>query len=259
LSQESQIAAAFAAGKSFYSSKDYQSTAKWLTQYISLAKDRDDKDLHSAYFILGKTRLAMGKSDIACEAFRCALSGQLSREEHIETLKALVEGYMEQQRFVEALGVLEDAYSLRFSQAESVQILLLRSRVLRAMGLIDKAIAILGDRSQYVDDIQLKIEIDFEFSQCCIEKGDVNLAYKKLSEILILTKSGPLAYKIAYKLSEVCFQLGQYAQTISVCLQLLDLQPPEQIKQDTLKLLARAYSKQKNYNRAALAFFGQWK
>ena len=76
-------------------------------------------------------------------------------------MQALVEGYMGQQRFVEALDVLEDAHCLRFSQAESVQMLLLKSRVLRAMGLIDKAIAMLGDKSQYVDDIQLKIEIDF--------------------------------------------------------------------------------------------------
>ena len=76
LSPESQIDAAFAAGKNFYNSKNYQSAAKWLTQCINLVKDREDKDLCSAYFLLGKTRLAMGKPDAACEAFRCALSGQ---------------------------------------------------------------------------------------------------------------------------------------------------------------------------------------
>ena len=259
LSPESQTAAALAAGKSFYKTKDYESAAKWLTQYVNLVKDHKNKDLYYAYFLLGKAQIELGKPEIACDAFRCALSGQLPKEEYVKTVQALVEEYMRQQHFVEAFDVLEDAYSRRFSTTESVQILLLKSKVLRAMGLIDKAIVMLGDKAEYVDNIQLKTEIRFEQSECYIEEGDLNLAYKKLSEILAQAEPGLLEHKIAYRLADVCFKLERYSQTISVCLQLLDLQPPEQIKQKTLKLLAMAYSRQKNYDHAALALLGQWK
>ena len=127
------------------------------------------------------------------------------------------------------------------------------------MGLVEKAIATLGDRDEYTPESQLKAEICFELSECYIEKGDLNFAYKKLAEILALTEPGPLAHKVALRLGNVCLKLGQFPQTISVCSQLLDLQPPEQIKQEALKLMAEAYTQQKDHSRAALALLGKWK
>jgi len=53
-------------------------------------------------------------------------------------------------------------------------------------------------------------------------------------------------------------KLGQNSQAISVCSQLLDLGPAEQIKQKALNILATAYTRQKNYDRAALALTGRW-
>jgi len=262
LSAESQIAAAFGAGKCSYEIKDYNSTTKWMTRYITLARDNQNKDLYSAYFLLGKAYLALGNSEAACGAFQYALQGgpsRLAREEYVETVSALVEGYIQQEDFVQALDMLEDIHSVALSQKESIEILLLRNKTLRAMGLVDNAIAILGDRAEYITDPQLKAEIYFELSECYIEKGDLNLAHKKLTEVLALAESGPLSHKIALMLAEVCLQLGQHNQAISVCSQLLDLQPSEQIKQKTLELLAMAYNQQKNYDRATLALLGQWK
>ena len=127
------------------------------------------------------------------------------------------------------------------------------------MGLVDKAIAVLGDRAEYISDPQLKNQIYFELCDCYIENENLTLAHKKLTEILVMTKSGPIAYKISLKLTEVCLQLGRYKQAVSICSQLLDLQPPEQIKQKTLDFLTMAYNQQKNYDKAALALLGQWK
>lgn len=261
-STESQIVAAFGAGKCFNEMKEYESATKWLTRYITLARDNQDKDLYSAYFLMGKNHLASGDSEAACDAFQYALQGgpsRLSREDYIGTVSALVEGYIQQGNFVQALDTLEDIHSVMLSKQESIEILLLKSRALRAMGLVDKAIAILGDKADYVLDTQLKAQIYFELSDCYIEKSNLNLAHKKLSEALVLAKPGDLSHKIALKLAEVCLQLGQHNQAISVCSQLLDLQPSEQVKQKTLDLLAEAYNQQKNYDRAALALLGQWK
>lgn len=262
LSSESQSAAALGAGKCSYGLGDYKSAAKWLSQYVELVKDSQNKDLYPAYCLLGKTYLALGNSEAACNAFRYAIQGvplRLTKEEYIEIIPVLVEAYMQQGHFVHALDLLDGIYSLTLSQKESVDILLLKSKVLRAMGLADKAIAILGDRAEYISDSQLKAEIYFQLCEGYIEKGDLNLAYRKLIEILVLTKSGPLMYETSLRLGDVCLRLGQSSQAISVCLQLLDLGPSEQIKQKALELLATAYNQKENYDKAALALLGQWK
>jgi len=262
LSSESQSDAAMGAGKCFYRLGDYKSTAKWLTRYVKLAVDSDSKDLYSAYFLLGKASLASGDSQAACDAFKYALQGgptRLAKEQYIETISALVEAYMHQEDFVQALDILENVHPVALSQKESTGILMLKSKILRAMGLVDNAIALLGDRAEYIPDPQLKSQIYFELCDCYIQKGNLTLAHKKLTEILVMAKSGPLVHKISLRLAEVCLQLGQHKQAISICSQLLDLQPEEQIKKKTLDLMAMAYNQQKNYDRAALALLGQWK
>jgi len=262
LSAESEIVAALGAGRCSYEIKDYDSTTKWLTRYITLAEDNQNKDLYSAYFLLGKNYLALGNSKAACDAFQYALQGgpsRLDREEYIETVSALVEGYIQQGYFVQALDILEDIHSVMLSKQESIAILLLKNKVLRAMGLVDKAIAILGDRAEFISDPQLKAKVSLELADCYVNKENFELARKKLAEILIVIESGPLAHEIALKLAAVCLKLGQDSQATSVCLQLLDLEPPEQIKQKALELLATAYDQQKDYDRAALALLGKWK
>jgi tetratricopeptide (TPR) repeat protein len=257
-SLESQTVSAIGAARCFYERKDYQSAAKWLTRYIGLAGDSASKELYSAYFLLGKTNLALEKPEAACDAFQYALAGQLSREEYAETVSALVKGHIQQKHFIEALDILENIHSWRLSQKESIDMLLLRSQTLQAMGLVDKAIAALGDRAEYISDPQLKAEISFELAKCHITKGNLELARSNLTEILILVEPGPLSHKAACELADVCLKLGQNSQTISVCSQLLNLDPSAQIKQKTLNILAAAYSRQKNYDRAVLALSGRW-
>jgi hypothetical protein len=48
-------------------------------------------------------------------------------------------------------------------------------------------------------------------------------------------------------------KLGEHQQTISICKKLLDSSACEQIKQQASKILASVYSKQENYDKAALA------
>jgi len=262
LSLQSQTASAFGAGRCFYEQKDYEAAAKWLTRYFDLAKDHASRNLYSACLLLGKSNLALGKIQQACDAFEAALggpAGQLTRQEYIETVSALVEAKIQQANFLEALALLENTHSRQFSQEEeSIEILLLKSRLLRTMGLADEAIAALGDRAQYTLDPQVKVGISFELAKCCIAKENLELARRDLAEIIMLVEPGPLAHEIALELADVCLKLGQNSQTISICSQLLDLGPSEQTKQKALDILAAAYSRQKNYDGAALTLLGKW-
>ena len=260
LSLDLQIAAAFGAGRCSYEAHDYKTAAKWLTQYLKLAKGRTDADFYYAYFLLGKTNLALENPQQASLAFQYALSGpagRLTRERYVETVSALVETQIQLEHFVEALALLESIHSWQFSKKESIEILLLKSKVFRFLGLADKAISTIGDVAEYLPDSQLKTKVSFELTKCYIAKGDLEFAHKKLTEILISAAPGPLAREIALELAEVCLELGQNSQTVFVCLQLLDSAVSARIEQKASKMLAAAYNRQKKFDDAALALLGQ--
>ena len=261
-SLQAQINSAFGAGRCFYEQKDYETAVKWLTRYFDLTRDNTSINLYSACFLLGKCNLALGKSQQACDAFEAALggpAGKLTRTEYIEVVSALVDAKIQQADFVEALATLESTRSWHFSlEEESIEILLLKSSVLRAMGLADEAIAALGDKAQYALDTQAKAAITLELAKCYVARGNLELARNYLFGILMLVEPGPLAHEIAFELADVCLKLGHSSQTISICSQLLDLDPSAMIKQKALDILAAAYSRQKNYDRAALALLGKW-
>jgi len=260
LSSELQIASALGAGRCSYEAQDYETAARWLTRYLKLTKDRTDTDFYLAYFLLGKTYLALKKPEQACAAFEFALSGpaeRLTREKYVEAVSALVETQIQLEHFVEALTLLESIHSWQFSKKESIELLLLKSKVFRFMDLPDKAITILGDIAEYLPDSQLKTRVSFELANCYIAKGDLTFAHKILTEILISAAPGPLAHEVALELAQVALKLGRNSQTVSVCLQLLDSAVSARIKQKASKLLAAAYNRQKKYDDAALALLGQ--
>jgi hypothetical protein len=259
LSRESKTAAANGAAQCFYKTQAYEDAAKWLTRYINLARADGNDNLYSAHFMLGQTNLALGQYQEACDAFQYALVEQSSRQQYVEAITALVNGHIEQEQFIDALDALENVRSVALSKEQSVDMLLLRSKIFRLLGLADTAIVSLRDRAEYVSDLQLGARIAFELAQCYIAKGNLNDARRHLSEILGVVGPGPLAQQAALELTDVCLKLGRSAQSVSLCLQLLGSNLPPERRQEALRFLAEAYNLQKDYDKAALALSGQWK
>lgn len=258
-SLKSQSDAAFAAGKLFYDDQNYADAEKWLSLYIDLVKDKQAENLNQACLVLGKIWSISNKPKVACEALQVALQGRLSQQDYVETVTALVNSYMAQERFVEAISVLNDTASRQLVPADSVQILLLKSRAFRGVGLTERAIGLLTEREAYVIDDVLKNQIRYELSDCYIERNQMNLAYRTLSKILEETGDTDLGYQVACRLTDVCVRLGMDAQALSVGSQLLNMDPPDAIKNETLRLLAAVYRRQNNYDLAAMVLMGQWK
>ena len=259
LSRESKTAAAIGAAQCFYETQAYEDAAKWLTRYINLARADGNDNLYSAHFMLGQTNLALGQYQEACDAFQYALVEQSSRQQYVEAITALVNGHIEQEQFIDALDALENVRSVALSKEQSVDMLLLRSKIFRLLGLADTAIVSLRDRAEYVSDLQLGARIAFELAQCYIAKGNLNDARRHLSEILGVVGPGSLAQQTALELTDVCLKLGRSAQAVSLCLQLLRSNLPPERRQEALRFLAEAYNLQKDYDKAALALSGQWK
>jgi tetratricopeptide (TPR) repeat protein len=258
-SRQSQSEAALSAGKILYQGGHYADAELWLSRYLDLVEDKNDENLHQGCLYLGKSWLALGNYPSACEALRAALSGKLSQKDYVETVTALVEGYMEQNRFGEAFGVLSEATARQLSQADTVHLLLLQSKALRGMGLTENAAALLTEREGYILDDSLKGKIGYALSDCYIELGQYDQAYKKLAAILEGSESGPEAHKIALKLAQVCLSLGLDDQALRVGSELLSLKPSMLVEQQALEVLAEVYRKQENYDRAALVLMGHWK
>ncbi len=262
LTSDVQISAAFGAGRTSYMVQDYEDAEKWLTKYLAAVPNTPGRDLYQAYLYLARTYLALDKIDFACESMNYAMQGAslyLQKEEYIDVIPALVDAYMRNGSYVQALNLLGSIDMTSLTQDESVQVLILKSKMLRAMGLIDRALTIFGDRVEYTYDKQLRSQIYFELSQSYRQKGDLNTASKLLSEVVVLAKAGPLMYDSSISLANVCLELGNGLQAISVCRQLLELEPEAGTKQKALELLAAAYKQNKNYDSAALALMGQWK
>jgi tetratricopeptide (TPR) repeat protein len=257
LSPKSQAIAALRAGECYYEIADYASAATWLAKYIESAKNEKSEELWSAYYTLGRAYFATDKAEQACEAFRKALGGQLSREQYIETVSALVDSYIEQKRLVEAIDILEDIPMWQFSQNESIGILLLKSKVFRAMGLVDKAITTIGDKADYVSDQKLVARVHLELGNCFIAKEDFELAHRALTRALTGAEAGEPTRQAMLHLAEVCLRLQRYSETIRLCRQLLDLEIPEQSKQKVRELMAAAYKRLEEYDKAALALLGK--
>jgi tetratricopeptide (TPR) repeat protein len=262
LTQETQYLAAFGAGKNSFLAQDYENAEKWLTKYTDLTASMPSNDLYMAYLYLAKTYLAQEKLDMACTAFCYAMRGvpfYLPKDEYIDVLPKIIDLYMKKDNFVQALSLLDNISNVAMTNEESIHLLLIQSKLLRSMGLYDKALAVFGDKLEYTFDPQLKAEIYYEMAMSYIAKKDLENASKLLSENIILTKPGEMMYQSALQLAQVCLDLERNDQAISVCRQLLDLEPTKEVKQKALELLASAYKRNQNYEGAALALLGQWK
>ena len=258
-SLESKTVSAFKAARCFFETKAYDNAAKWFIRYINFVGEGGGSNLYSAYYFLGQTNLALGRYQQAYHAFQRVLDEESPREQYIEAVAALVKSHIEHEHFIEALNALENLHSVTLSEKQSVEMLLLKSRIYRMLGLTDAAIVFLQDRDEYVTDQQLDTKISFELALCYIANGDLEHARSGLSEVLSMVEPGPLAQQTAQTLSEVCIQLDQEAQAVSVCLKLLDSDISSETRQKTLKTLAAAYRRRKEYDKAALALSGQWK
>ena len=266
LSTEFKAVAALGAGKCFYQQKEYAPALKWLTMYLETIdaqqltakksakpESQNNPELYTAYLLLGKTHLALGNLQQACEALERTAKKANASDDYAEAISTLAEAQIKQHDFVTALKTVENVRPWSFSQEQTTRFLLLKSEILRESGLVEQASALLADRIQYLTNTKLKAYVTLEMARCEIAANHLDLARSYLTEAISSINAGPDAQTASLELAEVCLKLKDYRQTLSICKQLLDSSPPEQIKQKASKLLSAAYSNQKDYDKAAMA------
>jgi len=131
--------------------------------------------------------------------------------------------------------------------------LLLKSKTLRAIGLAEDATTVLAERAQYLTEPHLRASIILELARCEIAIQNHVGARAHLTEVLSLVEPGPIAHQVSLELAGVCLKLNDIQQAISICTKLMESSASTQIKEQASRTLAAAYSKQQNYDKAALA------
>jgi tetratricopeptide (TPR) repeat protein len=257
LSVAAQTESAWGAGRCLYETGRYEEAAQWLSRYVTLARDHSRPEFSAACLLLGKTYLALHKSSQAQAALRLALQGELSHRQHVQTITVLVQTYLEQGLFLEALGVLESTGGWQLSQQEAVELALLQAQALRSIGLAEKAVGPLQEKSRYLPSPELQAKVALELARCRIASGDLESARNLLGPIFETAEPGPLADQIGRELALVCLRLGQTAQAVSVCSLLLERAAASE-RPALLALLADAYRQQGKFDQAVAATLNQY-
>jgi tetratricopeptide (TPR) repeat protein len=257
LSVVSQTQAAWGAGRCLYEIQQYQEAAQWLVRYTSLAPDQSRPGFSAACLLLGKAYLALHQPQPAQAALRLALKGDLSHQQHVETVATLVRTCLEQGLYLQAISTLEGTNGWQLSQQEGIDLALLRAQAFCAIGLSDKAAALLEEKTQYLPSPALQGKVALEIAKCHLDAGHVEAAGKTLSQAFALVEPGPLANQIGRELAGVCLRLGQTEQVVSLCTQLLERASAAE-RPALLALLTSAYRRQGKYDQAVAAMLNRY-
>jgi len=263
-SLESRCTAALGAARAMFATGDYALAETWLTRYINLrlpqtqnveikdttAIQQDQVELHSVYLLLGKAQLQQGKRTEAFNAFKLALHGELTHKDRAEIISALLKCDLDRLDPIQALDLLETLQSQDLSSQESVEALLMKCRILRKIHLPDKALAALNDRFDYILQPQLRAKAYFEVGKCYADTDQTENAYHCFVKLLTITEPGLLADRATLELAELSLKLDKNDKAVELCSQLLARQIPRGLRRAAVRIMAQAYEKQNNYEKA---------
>lgn len=255
-SPESRWAACLEAGACHRQLGEYEKASQWLGRCITSDERPGGADLVRAYLLLGRSEAAQGNRAAAVAAFRQALAAKPLRARHVEAVLALAEVQREADDFVGAMATLRRIEEEDLTDAQRYAYLMQLSKLHRAMGLPDRARALLRKRGSRLSDGQLRALIAVEQARCLLEAGDPRAARQGISEALAQLKSGPEAWRASLDLAEICMKMGDFEQAVVFALEVRRADCPDDTRRRALEMLGRCYLRQEKYEEAAEALAG---
>jgi tetratricopeptide (TPR) repeat protein len=257
LSLASKAGASLGAGKGCFRKKQYDEAAGWLTRRVALVRSPDvDRDLPEAYGLLAKTEAARGHLPAAVSAYKQALAIAPRDSWRAEMLLDLVHILVQQEDFVGAMALLEGLSPKEAAPPQADEILLARAEILAAMRLPEQAMSLLRRALPACSSPETHARMTLQLARAMVDCGDANLARETLCELLPKMEPGALAHRTALDLAEVCVRSEHNAQAITVCRELLKSPCSEEVRRSARAILGRAYVREKDYQRAAMALSG---
>jgi tetratricopeptide (TPR) repeat protein len=257
-SADCKLAAALGAAKSYFALKNFTEASEWFIRYIMLAKQSSNNtdDLRTAYVMLAAVNIELGKFDDACRLYQSALTITSAPDDYFDIATKLVGMYLRQQNFVEALDTVENIDLSQLSDGQVCRIWLTKAQIFYAMNLTEQAAALLAGKINSVQDAQLRSEMAIQLARCHIALSDLDAARDTICQAMLRSEPGMATTLLQCELADICVKLGDNAQAIKICSQILASSVPDDLQKRTQNILGTAYTKQKQYNQAAKIFSG---
>jgi len=257
LNRPGKIDAAYGLGRCAYLQKDWTAVKEWLGRAMELMTDQNDSRIVSMCSMLGAAYIELGQYQQASQALRIALGSKMSNRDYVQIIRELAEAEMRQSNYLGALNILESIPMDRLNQADSCEILITRSKVLRSIDAADAAISLLRRKIEFIADSQLRAWLTLELAECYFVQGDYELARRELNEVMADIQDAYRAQQAGLLLARISEQLKQPKQAEMICQTILsNSQVDSEIRRQTFEILGRIYTHQKEYDKAALAFAG---
>jgi tetratricopeptide (TPR) repeat protein len=257
LSEASRLGSALGCGEAMYRKGKYEDAVQWLTRYLAESKSPPTDDVAQACFLLAKSEAGLGHMPQTASALQRALAAKPGRPHRLEMLTDLARAHFQLGQYVAALSALDRTLQEDPPPAQSDEIALLRAEVLRAMGLPERATAVLSHRVVGASSPTMQARMNRELARCYLETGDAAQARKLLADALPKMAPGPLAHETAVDLAAACVQSNVPLQAVAVCRELLKAPCAEPVRKRAMEVLGSAYAQQGDYERAALALSGK--
>jgi len=259
LPAEQKLAAAMGAAKCYYAMGDNESAAVWFNKFLEYAKASklaNPAELQNAYLMLAQSYSKLGKYGEACIGYKSALANSASPGEQFEITMELGQAFMKQQSFVEALQTIETINIIDLTAEQTCRLWTAKARVLRAMNLPDQGLTILEGKAGATSSLQIKSEMMLEMAQCYNATGNYARARGLLCEAIVNMPQSSETAGLQCDLAEVCLKMNEYQQAINLCNELLKGNINSKIKTRVEAVLGEAYTKLKQFDKAAMVYGG---
>lgn len=249
----------FGLGQCAFEQGRYEEAAKWLVEAISNTVDKTDGRLASAYLMLGRSYIHLGKYVEASAALRTALGSRLDNSEYVPIVLELAQSETRREQYLRALNILEGIPEERLNQDESVKVMLARAALYRTIGVPSSAISLLRRKIEFIADSQLRAMMSLELAECYLQNDETTPARRELNDAMSSLPAGTMSHRAGYLTAQIAFQDARFDQAETLCRETLRLGvEDESLRQRLYALLGSIYTTQKAYDRAALAYAGLW-
>lgn len=257
LSASSRKAASAGAGRCYLQMKKYDEASPWLARHAALLKQPNPRDYAEAYFLLARSEAARKNYPMAVQAYRRGLAGRPPAETRIPALLDLVSVHIRQEDFLSAIGVLNHLRRETLTKEQEARQAVLTSRVLRALGLTEKARSVLRLQLSVTENPLLRARVGLELARCHRDLEDYEAARQLLTEILPLLREESSLWPTQLLLAKICLKLEEPDQAIRAAQPVRDSAASERLRRRASRILGEALLMKKEYEKAALALTGR--
>ncbi|MBN1556135.1 MAG: tetratricopeptide repeat protein [Phycisphaerae bacterium] len=256
LSEDSRRIASMGAGRCYSRQGKHSEATQWLARYAAIVRKPNPDDYVDAYFMMAQSETEQKNYSMAVQAYHRGLAGRPEIEKRIPALLELVSVHILQEDFISALGVLNHLAKETLTKEQECRKAVLTARVLRELGLAEKARSVLKLQLSVTDTGDLKAEVGIELARCHMAVEDYDSAQKLLTEILPLLQNNRSLWLAEVLLAEVCLKLDEPDQAIGIVRKVRASAAPIDLQRQASKILGEAFLRKREYEKAALAFTG---